>query len=270
MRRREEKKRKEKKRKKLEIVKMDKKKAVDVSYTPGIGMAPGTAEALLGDDSLSLPKFDDSHFKDTTFSVLFTVNIVIVFVIAFSSGVSSFTFGDLKVINADGSTSDDNVKRETGKVLGGLVVLLLSGGILSLGWIVVLSKVATKIVNVTFGVIFVATTLAGVSMILSGMMILGICLLVSACFSVLFFKLLQPSIKLASCNLKIACEAIRAMPCTILAAGVVMMAQILFFFVWMIATIGVSTNQDVLNIFSKDGLKFRLSQCSTYQYSEVC
>ena len=249
---------------------MDAKKALDPSYTPGIGMAPGTAEALLGSESLSLPKFDDSHFKDVTFSVLFVLNVVIVFALAYSSGLSAFEFGDLKVINVDGSTRDDNVKRETGKVIGGLVVTLLSGGILSLGWIVVLSKVATKIVNVTFGVILIAATLAGVSMILSGMMILGICLLIGACFSILFFKLLQPHIKLASCNLKIACEAIRAMPCTILAAGVVMMAQILFFFVWMIATIGVSTNQDMLNIFSRDGMKFRLSQCSTYQYSEVC
>ena len=249
---------------------MDTKKAVDPSYTPGIGMAPGTAEALLGDESLSLPKFDDSHYKDVAFAVLFVLNVVIVLSLAFSSGITAFKFGDLKVVNADGSTTDDNVKRETGKVIGGLVVLLFSGGILSLGWILVLSKEATKIIYITFGLFLAVTTSTGISMILSRMRILGIFLLLGTCFSVLFFMLLRPHIKLASCNLKIACEAIRAMPCTILSAGVVMIAQILFFFAWMIATIGVSTNQDVLNIFSRDGSKFRLSQCSTYQYSQVC
>jgi Plasma-membrane choline transporter len=243
---------------------MDMNKAIEPPHAVGVRITPGTAEALLGDESLSLPKFDDSHFKDVTFSILFVLNVVIVFALAFSSGISIFEFGHLEVKNTDGSRNDEDYSREPGKIIGGLIVILFSGGILSLGWIVVLSKFATKIIPVTFGVILMATGLAGVLMLLSRMTILGICLLVGACISLLFFKLLKPHIELASCNLKIACEAIRAMPCTILAAGVVMMAQILFFFAWMIATIDVSTNQDALNISSRDGTKFKLSQCTTY------
>ena len=127
-----------------------------------------------------------------------------------------------------------------------------------MGWIHLLSRTASQIVNFTFGVVVVITIISGLSLVFSGMLAYGICLLIIAAFAAAFFKLLQPRLIFASVNLKIACEAIKAMPSTILAAAVVLVVQLMFCFFWMMAALGVATNEPAL-----------MGSCSTYQYSKV-
>jgi hypothetical protein len=67
-------------------------------------------------------------------------------------------------------------------------------------------------------------------------------------------------------NLKVACEAIKLMPSTILAAAAVLGLELLFCLLWMLAAMGEATNESVHTI-SSNGKTYDLSHCSTYQYS---
>jgi Plasma-membrane choline transporter len=219
----------------------------------------GVAETLLEDEFLSAPKFDDSSLKDPIFSILFVLNALVVLALAFSLGASALKFVGFKFIDLDDSSQNIYPNNETMKLVGGIFLTLLVGGFLSMGWIHLLSRTASQIVNFTFGVVVVVTIVSGLSMIFSGMLVFGISLLIIAAFAAAFFKLLQPRLIFASVNLKIACEAIKAMPSAILAAAAVLVVQLIFCFFWMMAALGVATN---------DAAPAGAS-CSTYQYSKV-
>ena len=218
----------------------------------------GVAETLLEEEFLSAPKFDDSSLKDPVFSILFVLNAIVVLALAFSLGVSSLKFIGSKFINLDDSSKNIYPSNETVKLVGGIFLTLIVGGFLAMGWIHLLSRTASQIVNFTFVVVVVVTIISGLSLVFSGMLAYGICLLIIAAFAAAFFKLLQPRLIFASVNLKIACEAIKAMPSTILAAAVVLVVQLMFCFFWMMAALGVATNEPAL-----------MGSCSTYQYSKV-
>jgi hypothetical protein len=137
-----------------------------------------------------------------------------------------------------------------------------------MGWIYLLSKMALKLVNTTFAVVLTVTTISGFSMILSGLYLYGVSLLVVAAVAVLFFIFLQPRLAFATTNLKVACEAIKAMPSTLLAAAFVLGLQGMFFVLWMLAAMGTATNEATTTI-SYAGKSYPLSHCSSYQYINV-
>ena len=187
----------------------------------GIPLSLGTAETLLGQGALSAPKFDES-LKDTTFSILFVTNVLIITVLAFSAGITALKLSSISttIVNIDNTM---NVIRgntlESGKMLGGLFFILILGSVLSMGWIYLLSKMALKLINISFTAVLVIATVSGFSMIFSGLYTYGFCLLLLAAFSIISFIFLQPRLVFVTSNLKIACEAIKSMPSTILAAA---------------------------------------------------
>lgn len=219
----------------------------------------GIVETLLNDEFSSAPKYDDSSPKDLTFSILFVLNVLVVLALAFSLGVSSLKFIGFRFIDFDDSRHNRYPGNETVKVVGGTFFILIVGGLLSVGWIHLLSRTASQIINFTFGVVVVLAIIGGLSLIFSGSLFYGIFLLIFAAFAAAFFKLLQPRLIFASVNLKIACEAIKAMPSTILAAAAVLLVQLIFCVFWMMAALGVATNDSAPVAAS----------CSTYQYSTV-
>ena len=187
----------------------------------GIPLPLGTAEALLGQGTLTAPKFDES-LKDSTFSILFVANVLIIIALAFSAGITALKFNGVSTTIVDINNAKTVVKGnalESGKILGGLFFILISGSLLSMGWIYLLSRMALKLVNITFTVILFVATVSGFSLILSGSYTYGFCLLLLAVSAIFSFIFLQPRLAFATSNLKIACEAIKAMPSTILAAA---------------------------------------------------
>ena len=187
----------------------------------GIPFSSGTGETLLGQGALSAPKFDES-LKDTTFSILFVTNVLIITVLAFSAGITALKLNGVSttIVNIDKTI---NVVRgntlESGKMIGGLFFILILGSVLSMGWIYLLSKMALKLINISFTAVLVIATISGFSMIFTGLYTYGFCLLLLAAFAIISFIFLQPRLVFATSNLKIACEAIKSMPSTILAAA---------------------------------------------------
>ena len=243
-----------------------------LSTDPETGVTPphGTAEALLGQGTLSSTKFDDA-LKDPTFSVLFVTSVLIVVALAFSSGTSALMFNGLSIraINIDRNTNvTGGGHNESEKMIGGLFLILFLGGVLSMFWIYVLSRVASKLVNITFSVVLAVATVSVFSLIFAGMYLNGVALLVLATVALFFFHFLRPRLAFATTNLKVACEAIKAMPSTILAAAAVLGVQGVFGIVWMMAVIGTATNESTSSISFK-GKSYSLSTCATFTYSQV-
>lgn len=224
-------------------------------------------EALLGDGAI-IPKFDDSRFKDVPFSALFAINVITVTILAFTSGISSLNFGGVNFISNSTSKTDLGMRGEVGKIVGGLFLILFIGGTLSLGWIHFLSRSALQAVNVIFGVLFTMNVIGGFSLLFSGQFLYGLLLLVGAVIGIFVWKMMRPQIEFASINLMVAFEAIKMMPSTILAAAIILGVQLLFCFLWMLALMGVATNEGISTI-SAGGTTYRLSDCITVMDSLV-
>ena len=230
----------------------------------------GTAEALLGQDTLSAPKFDET-LKDTTFSLLFLTSVLIVLALAFSSGTSALNFNGLSIraINIDRSTNViGGGHNESEKMIGGFFFILLLGASLSMGWIYILSRVALKLVNITFSLIFAVTTISSFGLIIAGLYLYGVILLISATIALFFYHFFSTRLQFATTNLKVACEAIKSMPSIILAAAAVLGLQGMFCVIWMMAVIGTATNESTSSV-SFQGKTFPLSSCTTFTYSKV-
>mmetsp|Transcript_13092 Transcript_13092/g.12687 ORF Transcript_13092/g.12687 Transcript_13092/m.12687 type:complete len:707 (+) Transcript_13092:119-2239(+) len=226
------------------------------------------AEALLGNEGLSPPKFDEMYYKDFLFSILFYINVVIISALGLSKGLESLSYigPSITIFNKDGGKSVIGNRYENSKVVMGIFIILLTGASLSVGWIYLLSRMANKLINITFGVILSVTIISGFSMLIAGLILYGIILLMSAFVSVIFFSYVRTRLIFAGANLKVACEAIKLMPSTILAAAAVLGLELLFCLLWMLAAMGEATNESVHTI-SSNGKTYDLSHCSTYQYS---
>lgn len=228
----------------------------------------GVAEALMGQEVLSPPKFDELYYKDFMFSILFYINVVVISALGLSKGLESLSYigPSITIFNKDGGKSVIGNRYENSKVVMGIFIILVTGASLSVGWIYLLSRMANKLINITFGVLLSVTIISGFSMLIAGLFLYGIILLISAFISVMFFSYLRTRLIFAGANLKVACEAIKLMPSTILAAAAVLGLELLFCLLWMLATMGEATNESVHTI-SSNGKTYDLSHCSTYQYS---
>jgi hypothetical protein len=182
----------------------------------------------------------------------------------------SFKGPTTTIINKDQSKNvvRDPYYEESGKLLVGIFFIITTGGVLSVAWIYMLSRMAAKLIDITFVVIIAVSIISGFSMLLGGLYLSGVCLLISAFFSMMFLFYLRPHLDFANANLKVACEAIKVNPATIIAAAAVLGVELLFCLIWIIAALGTATNESTIKVSSM-GKIYPLSHCSTYQYDSV-
>jgi hypothetical protein len=127
---------------------------------------------------------------------------------------------------------------------------------------------AAKMINITFVVILSISTISAFSLLIAGSYLAGLGLIVCSLAAVGVFMLLRPRIAFASANLKVACEAIRAMPATIFVAAAALVVEGVFCLIWIMATMGAATNEGNRSIVS-GGVKYDLNRCTTYRYTSV-
>jgi len=209
-----------------------------------------------------------STWKDPLWAFLFAVNCLVIFSMALASApmLSYQAHATMtKVINRDGIDSTE-VFNDAPKLVGGIFLVLLLGGTLSMMWIGVLSRMAKEIVTLTFGAILVVTIISALSMFFQGLAMAGIFSLIVAVLSTGAFVYLRPRLEFATINMRVAAEAIKTMPATVGAASVVVLLEVVFCVLWMMAVVGYATNESD-DVFVKNGVTYKLSQCVTYQYA---
>ena len=209
-----------------------------------------------------------SSWKDPLWAFLFAVNGLVIFSMAMASApaLSYQAHATMtKIINRDGIDSTE-VINDAPKLVGGMFLVLLVGGTVSLLWIWLLSRLAKDIVTLTFGAILVVTIISALSMFFQGLAMAGIFSLIVAVLSTGAFVYLRPRLEFATINMRVAAEAIKTMPATVAAAGVVVALELAFCLLWMMAVVGYATNESD-DLFVKNGVTYKLSQCVTYQYA---
>lgn len=187
----------------------------------------------------------DHHYKDILFLFLFGVNILVISSIAFSYGIMALDNDgpETVVVKTNGYQSSDTTHDYDGlKIIGGTILILSCAGLMSTCWILFLSKFASYIISSVFICIILATLLCSIGLIAAGFLTVGITLLISGVIVMIGSVFMRPRIDFAAANLRVACESVTHMPSTIMYALFVLIAQIAFVIVWVIAVSGYATN----------------------------
>ena len=212
---------------------------------------------------------DLSSYRDLPFAILFLVQLLVIFSLAMSSipALNSTTHAvATRIIDKNGNNLS-GITNDAPKIVGGMFLILFIGGGMALGWIWLLSRLAKDVVTITFGVILIVTIISALSMFFQGLALAGIFSLIVAVISTGAFVYLRPRLDFATVNMRVACEAIKLMPALILSAGIILLAQVFFSILWMMAVVGYATNDAQSTITATNGVVYKLTQCSTYQYS---
>jgi hypothetical protein len=216
----------------------------------------------------AIKEVSNGSYKDLPYGVAFVLNVIVIFSLAMAS-IPSLSYSShsetTTIIDKNGLNSSET-NNDAPKIVGGMFLILFVGGGLSLVWIWLLSRMAKDIVTITFGVILVVTVISALSMFFQGLAMGGIFSLMVAVLATGAFVYMRPRLEFATVNMRVASEAIKLMPATIAAAGVVVLMELVFCVLWMMAVVGYATNESRITL-SKDGTNYPLSQCSTYQYS---
>ena len=216
----------------------------------------------------AMKEITNGSYKDLPYGVAFVLNVIVIFSLAMAS-IPSLSYSPhsetTTIIDKNGINSSET-DNDAPKIVGGMFLILFVGAALSLVWIWLLSHMAKDIVTITFGVILVVTIISALSMFFQGLAMGGIFSLIIAVLATGAFVYMRPRLEFATVNMRVASEAIKLMPSTIVAAGVVVVMELLFCLLWMMAVVGYATNESRITL-SKDGISYPLAQCTTYQYS---
>jgi Plasma-membrane choline transporter len=211
-------------------------------------------------------------YTDPAFAILFGVHLAFLTGLAFSYGVEALSAEGPETVTVDPTTGseafDESARSGNVQLLGGIFVVLVAGIFLSSCWVYLLAALGDSVIVTTVTISLLVSLIAGILMFVSGFILAGVLLLLAAAAVFTMFVLLRPYIAFASTTLKVACRAIVDMPATLIAAVSVLGMQLLASLLWMLAMLGVATNEAHTSI-SYDGQTYPLDQCVTYQYSKV-
>jgi hypothetical protein len=232
---------------------------------------------LISNDPIWIANENDERFqvsdsyKDVFFLILFLLNLLILGAIAITyGGVSLLNSGaEYWIVRSNGSEyldhSYDNVPF---KLLSGLLFVLMTATLLSVGWIYLLSRAATLFMNFIITFMVGGTAVTGFIVLVLGYPSFAFLLVVLALGMLAISFLFQSRLEFASMNLQIACKAILAVPATLNYSCYMLIIQSLYILIWSLAAIGFATNSYNI-IKTYHGTQYNLDQCSTYKYSSA-
>lgn len=213
--------------------------------------------------------YTSNGYRDVFFLILFLLNLLLLGAIAISyGGVSLFNSGaEYWVVRSNGTEYlDHSYDYMPWKLLTGLLFVIMASTILSVGWIYLLSHVATLFMNFIIMFITSGTALAGLIVLFMGYPTFAFLLVFLALGMMVISYLFQNRLEFASINLQIACKAILAIPSTFNYSFYMLVIQSLYIIVWSAAAIGYATNSYNI-IRSYQGKEYNLDQCASYRYS---
>lgn len=216
---------------------------------------------------------DQPHRKyhDSVFSAFFFAQVAVVIIFAFLYGLRALSYEGAKsvLVGADNSFTKLNSYSHTSThFLGGIFLTLLFSGILSMAWVYALSRISHSIISFTFGLIFFATSMSGIILVVNNNGSLGWTFLAASLAVVILFWYLRPRIQFAAASLRVACTAINELPSLVVCGMGMMAVSIWFVVLWSMAVVGVATNEANSSI-TASGVEYSLNKCATYEYSTM-
>jgi hypothetical protein len=212
----------------------------------------------------------DRPYKDVAFLVAFCIHMLVILVLAFTAGISAARYQGALIfkVSDEGevTSADASATKSAGKVLGGITLVMLIAGVFSALWVYLMTHLSYQLIAVTFAVVLVACFVSGATLLSGGQIFGGVMLLLTSIAIVMLFMYLRPRMIFAATCLKVACEAINAMPLVLFYAIAVLVSQYTFCVIWALAAMGLATNEASLEISSR-GMTWDVSECTTYVYS---
>jgi len=210
-----------------------------------------------------------SGYKDVFFLFLFIINLVILGAIAVSYGGVSLlnSHAEYWIVKTNGTEyidhSYDNIPL---KFMTGLTIILIASTVLSVGWIYLLSQVASLFMNFVILSMTSGSALLGFIVLFLGYPYFAFTLMVLALVILGISYLYQHRLEFASMNLQVACKAILAVPSILHYSVYLTFIQAMFLILWAVAAVGFATNSYHITK-TYQGKTYTLDQCSTYRYS---
>ena len=226
------------------------------------------ATALLGGRSTSKNSYRKlNSFNDPVFAILFMVNTIIVFGYAMVYGVIAVSGVTSQTVHVDSSGSHKSavIGHFSTDFVGGLFLLCFVGSVMSISMVYAMSKFSSNIIITGLCIVALLSMVTALCMLAYGIVSGGVVLFAFSVFSGWFLYYIRPRVRFATVNLRIACEAISAMPRLYYYAGIVICIEFLWCMLWSMAAYGVTTNA-ADDIISHNGHMYNIGQCVTYVY----
>ena len=214
-------------------------------------------------------KLEPMSYRDVVWGLIFGLNFFLIFSLALSYGLIALsTPGPRDLLIKSSSVVKVLHSHESAKFIIGVFLVIITAIAVSFGWIVVMARYASKLILLTILLAMSTASISGFAMFRSGFVFLGLTFLaiVFSAFGVLMS--MRSRIQFAAFSLSTASAAILNNPSIFAYAFGVQFLQLLWFLIWVIAAVGVATNESIKTI-SYHARVYRLVTCTTFTYSAV-
>lgn len=222
---------------------------------------------------LDLSKFGNklSEYKDVVFSILFYVHLLVIIILGLTLGASAMKYqNELSTTTVDksGGLHEHHSHSQNSRFTGGIIIVASIGAFLSLSYVWLMTFFSKYLIIFTFASSICIMLGIGVVLFTLNYIAGGFSLIILAVITVAFFNLIKERIYFASVNLKVACESISSMPTIFLVPILCLLLNVCYCIVWVLAVLGVATNESDDTIAYK-GKTYHLDECSSFKYSSA-
>ena len=209
-------------------------------------------------------------YRDLWALVLFWVHFLIIFILAVTLGASAVgADNDVQTVSVSGNTVADEGSSGSGNtaIVGGIFLLAFLSAIFAAIWLKVMFLIGEKIITVSIFAGIGFLFLIGLIMMSVGQVPVGVLFIIFSLIGCCYYYCVRNRIAFAAANLKVACDAVSAMPATVYAAFAQVGFQVLWCVLWSLALFGAasSSRADTVSI---GGQSYEMDQCTYVEASD--
>ena len=235
----------------------------------GPGLTNASVEGANGFAKTKNPS--NPQYKDVIAAAVFLIQVLLVIVLAFVYGVPAMEAHFSKtvtVVNTNSEVESNDASSNSVKMVGGIFTILFLSMFLSSVLAYSVARVSSKILLASFVITISVTTAFSISLFVMEYIVLGIFGLFFGILVSVYFHSIRPRLAFASANLQLASKAVLASPNVFLYSLLMLVVQLFWCLIWVVAAIGVGTNQANPRI-THNGIEYKASDCTTYHYSSA-
>ena len=211
-----------------------------------------------------------TQWKDVGWYIVFLIHILVTVGFALSYGIMALESAEPKntVIKSGGTKIVSNVANDSALFMIGFTIVLLIAAASSISWVYLMSRLASRMILISFLIIIILSLLSGLLLCATGYITGGYVFIFLFVSGILFFISIRKYIDFAAAVLTIACDAIIKLPGTVLCSALLLGLQTLWVIFWVMAVVGLATNEATSRLKFRNTY-YRTDECSTYTYSTV-
>lgn len=232
---------------------------------------PGLASNSDGLTAGRLKNPPNPEYRDILSTAIFLIQVLLITILAFVYGVPAMEAHFSKtvtVVNTNAEVESNDASANSAKMIGGIFTILFLAMFLSGILAYAVARVSSKILFASFVITISVTIAISISLFVMNFIVLGILGIVFGIFVSVYFHSIRPRLAFASTNLQVASKAVLASPNVFLYSLLMLVIELFWCLIWIVAAIGVGTNQANPTL-THNGIEYKASECTTYFYSSA-